>query len=61
MSSNVKVKINRNMESDLLDAVKDQLKSEGIDIECPNCHKQIHVSGDSTECPYCHQKFHFDM
>ncbi len=50
--SNVKIVLNDNLEKEILKAALDGIEKNGIDISCPNCQKEIHVSsGDS--CPFC--------
>ena len=53
MSKNVKLELNDNLESDILKAVSENIKEMPIDIECPNCHKDIHLSFSGDSCKFC--------
>lgn len=53
MSPKVKIELNSNFEDEIMDAVKNSVKDEEFDLECPHCSKQISVKVGKNKCPYC--------
>lgn len=53
MPKNVKIKLNDNLEKDILKAVSRNIKEMPIDVKCPNCHKETHLSFSGDSCEFC--------
>lgn len=43
----------KELESLRVDVTNNIKESDGIEIECPQCHYSVHLSGNETRCPNC--------
>ena len=46
-------KLAENAEDILMKAAMDGINKNGLDLECPNCHHQIHLSFSGDTCEFC--------
>ena len=53
MSKNVKITLNDNLGDEIMKAVSENIKEMPIDIQCPNCGKDIHLSFSGDSCKFC--------
>ena len=51
--SKIKFKPSKDMDKILKQAAFDSVNKNGLDIECPGCGKQIHVSFSGDTCEFC--------
>ena len=51
--SKVKFKPSKDMDKILKQAALDAVERDGLDIQCPNCGKDIHVSFSGDTCEFC--------
>ena len=59
MKSNIKMSIDTDkLKQAMMDAAMNAANNDGIDIECPNCHKQINVRTGEC-CPFCGIQINF--
>lgn len=48
-----KVVLNKNADKIIEKLVSDSVKQNGLDISCPECGKQIHLSFSGDVCQFC--------
>ena len=55
--------VSEDLESVFREAVKEEIESSEVDIECPECGKTITVHSGANVCPVCNQEIscHFDL
>ena len=59
MKSNVKISIDTNkLQKAMKDIAMKAATTEGLEIECPNCHKHIKVKSGEC-CPFCGIEINF--
>lgn len=51
--SKVKFKPSKDLDKLLKQAALDAVDKNGLDIKCPNCGKDIHVSFSGDTCKFC--------
>jgi ssDNA-binding Zn-finger/Zn-ribbon topoisomerase 1 len=53
IKANSKVTFNPNIEDVLKKAAMEKIERDGIDIDCPNCGKRIHLLFSGDACKFC--------
>lgn len=53
MKSKVNVVLNNNAEDFFKQVALDHVNQNGLDLTCPNCNKEIHISFSGDTCKFC--------
>ncbi len=46
-------KLQKDIESTILDKAKEAISSDGIEVECPKCKTKFQVTSGKNVCPKC--------
>ena len=48
-----KFKLNKDADEFFKQIALNQVNADGIDLDCPNCKKNIHISFSGDSCKFC--------
>ena len=51
----------KDVEKQAVKAASDDIKKNGIKLDCPHCGKEIKVKGKKITCPHCKNKINLDV
>ena len=53
MNKNIQVKLNDNVDDFLKQVALDSVNKNGLDLTCPKCGNQTHISFSGDTCKFC--------